>query len=96
MVIEVLRFRLAAGVGDAAFLDADRRVQTELVPNQTGFLRRTTARSDDGEWLVLTLWASAGEADASAAASVEHPAGMAFVASVDGATAEERRYATLD
>ena len=52
MIIEHRTFRLAAGSDEAAFLAADRRVQTEVVPFQHGFIRRTTARNDDGRWLV--------------------------------------------
>ncbi|MBV9253757.1 MAG: hypothetical protein JO054_05975, partial [Actinobacteria bacterium] len=44
MVIETLTGRLADGVDEEAFLEADRRFQTEFVPNHTGFVRRTTAR----------------------------------------------------
>ena len=56
-VVEITTFRLAEGVSDEAFLALDRRLQTELVPNQPGFLRRTTARHGD-EWLVVTLWST--------------------------------------
>ncbi len=60
-VVEVTRFRLADGVGDEAFLALDRRLQTELVPNRTGFLRRTTAHRD-GDWVVVTLWSTEDDA----------------------------------
>ena len=56
-IVEVTTFRLAEGVTDESFLALDHRVQTELVPNQPGFLRRTTARHGD-DWLVVTLWAT--------------------------------------
>ena len=62
-VVEVTTFRLAESVTDDAFLALDKRLQTELVPNRPGFLRRTTARRGD-QWLVVTLWWS--EADAAA------------------------------
>ena len=95
-IVEVTTFRLAEGVTDESFLALDRRLQTELVPNQPGFLRRTTARHGD-DWLVVTLW------------STEDAAG-AFQRSRRGASAPGRvrartsrparfhldRYATLD
>jgi hypothetical protein len=64
-------------------------VQTELVPNLAGFVRRTTARGENGEWLVVTLWSSAAEADAA-------PAATDFMALVDPASVSLQRYATLD
>ncbi len=57
-VVEVVTFRLAADVEQGEFLVADKRAQTEFLYMQPGLLRRTTARAMDGEWLVVTLWAT--------------------------------------
>lgn len=65
-MIENQTFRLADGVDPAAFIAADSRVQQEVAYQQPGILRRTTAVSSDGEWLVTTLWVSAAHADAAA------------------------------
>jgi hypothetical protein len=94
-VIEITTFRLTQAADEAAFLSADRVVQAELAPRE-GFLRRTTARGDDGVWLVLTLWRSARNADDSAQATFEDPATAAFTEIVDGATVKTQRYRTLD
>lgn len=71
MFIETQTFRLPPGPAEAAFLDDDARIQTELMLNAAGLLRRTTARGGDGEWIVITLWRS--EDDATAAASRARP-----------------------
>jgi hypothetical protein len=63
-VIEIMRFRLPPGADEAAFLAADRRVQEEFAYHQPGLLRRTTARGQDGGWIVIDLWRSAADADA--------------------------------
>jgi hypothetical protein len=62
MLIEVTTFQSAEGTADAALLEADRVVQAEL-SSMEGFVRRTTARGDDGGWLVITLWRTPGDAD---------------------------------
>jgi hypothetical protein len=85
--IEVTTFRLADGVDEAAFLDADRRAQTDVYYQQPGCLRRTTARRDDGEWLVAVLWASQDAAS---------PATPDLDALVDPASVRRARYAALD
>jgi hypothetical protein len=95
-VIETTTFRLARDDNEESFLDADRRVQTEVVPNHAGFLRRTTARGEDGEWLVMVLWRSGHDADASRRLAADHPVTHEFVALVDGTTVRTTRYATLD
>lgn len=82
-IFEITTFRLADGVDEAAFLDLDARVQTEFASFQPGFVRRTTARGDDGRWVVVTLWGSVGDADACAAQAGDDAAGAAFLAAID-------------
>ena len=95
-MVETLTFHLVAGADEAAFLYADRRVQTEVVPHHPGFLRRTTARGDQGEWLVVVLWRQEADAEASLRIAEEHDAQRGFMALVDPATVRSRRYKTLD
>jgi heme-degrading monooxygenase HmoA len=94
-IVEITTFRLAESVTDEAFLALDRRIQTELVPNQPGFARRTTARHGD-EWAVVTLWGSE-EAAAAYQRTVEgHPLQVQFERDVEAGTFHLTRYTTLD
>lgn len=95
-VIETLTFRLRPAVDDATFLAADRAVQTDFIPNHPGFLRRTTARGEDGEWIVVTLWASEDDAEASAARGVDHLVTARFMAMLESTSVATRRWRTLD
>jgi hypothetical protein len=95
-VIEIMTFRLRGAVDEAEFLAADRRVQTEFAYHQPGLLRRTTARGDDGEWVVIDLWRSEAEADACDQRWDQDPAAAAFMALVDRASVTTRRYRELD
>ena len=63
--METHTFRLADGADEAAFLVADRLVQETFSAYRNGFVRRTTARGADGEWMVVTLWATAADAETS-------------------------------
>src|SRR5437879_11566213 len=63
-VIEMFVFSLVPGTDEAAFLEADQRVQTEFSYQQPGLVRRTTARADHGDVRVLVLWASGGDGPA--------------------------------
>ena len=94
-IVEIMTFRLAEGVTDDAFLSLDRRIQTELVPNQPGFLRRTTARHGE-DWLVVTLWASDADAAAFQRAVDGDPLQVEFERAVEAGTLHLTRYATLD
>jgi heme-degrading monooxygenase HmoA len=94
-IVEITTFRLAEGVSDESFLAVDRRVQTELVPNQPGFMRRTTARHG-GDWLVVTLWATDDAAAAFQRVAEGHPLQLEFEHAAEAGTLHLARYATLD
>jgi hypothetical protein len=95
-VIEMLTFRLAAAADEDAFRRADRRVQVEFAYLQPGMMRRTTARSEDGEWIVLDLWQSADAADACNELREKHPVTQEFMGFVDASSVRTRRYFELD
>jgi heme-degrading monooxygenase HmoA len=94
-IVEISTFRLADGVAEESFLALDRRVQTELVPNQPGFMRRTTARHGD-DWLVVTLWSNDQAASAYQRAVEGHPLQVVFERAMEVGTFHLARYATLD
>lgn len=94
--VETITFRLVADADVAAFLQADERVQNEFVPFQPGFLRRTTARSADGEWIVVLLWGSLADADTATARAAADPAVLAFRRFIDAASQTAAAYETLD
>lgn len=84
MIVETATFRLRDGAEEAAAVDADHDVQTRFSSHQPAMLRRTTARSPDGEWLVLTLWGSEQDAVAAERAGADDPAVAALASSIDG------------
>jgi len=94
-VVEVTSFTLAHGANEDSFLALDRRVQTELIPNQPGFMRRTTARRGE-RWVVVTLWGTEDAAAAFEAASFDHPIQVEFDGHLETGSVEIHRYDTLD
>jgi hypothetical protein len=94
-VIEILRFRLAAGTDEAAFLAADWQVQQEFASHQPGLLRRTTARGADGGWIVIDLWRSVADADACDARWEQDEVTQAFMDLLDRTSVAVERYQEL-
>jgi heme-degrading monooxygenase HmoA len=94
-IVEVMTFRLREGVSDDDFLALDKRLQTELVPNRPGFLRRTTARHGE-DWLVVTLWATEDDAASFQRAAEHDPLEEEFDRAVEAGTLHLTRYETLD
>jgi len=95
-VIEILKFRLAAGADEASFLEADKRVQAEFAYQQPGLVRRTTARGGDEGWVVIDLWHSAEQADACNARWGRDPVTAAFMSFVAEDSVSVERYTELD
>ncbi len=94
-IVEVTTFRLTDGASEEAFLALDRRVQTELVPNQPGFMRRTTARRGE-DWVVVTLWFTEANAAAFDAVANNNPVQMEFDGHLEVGSVHSQRYDTLD
>jgi heme-degrading monooxygenase HmoA len=92
MVVEITTFRLRDGVDSDEFIAADHRVQIEVFPNTPGYLRRTTARSDDGVWLVVVLWADHVDVDQFNAAASAQPAQAAFDELIEAGSRSSERY----
>lgn len=95
-VIETTRFALTEGTDEAEFLAADKRVQEEFAPFQPGFLRRTTARGEDGQYIVIWLWVSESDADRSMALAQATDVVGEFTHFIDPSTLRTNRWTTLD
>ena len=94
-MIEVLTFRLAEGADEADFLEADRAVQTEFAYQQPGLLRRTTARGEDSNWLVIDIWRSAEDADSCDRIWGQDRWTSRFMSFLDPGSVRTARYETL-
>lgn len=95
MVLEVTTFRLLADVDDETFLARDKAVQTEVFPNSPGFLRRTTAKSADGEWLVVVLWGTETDIDEFNARILTNDVQMEFDELIDRSSIKSTRYTDI-
>jgi hypothetical protein len=96
MIVEILRFKLAPGSDEAAFLDADKRLQSEFAYQQPGIIRRTTARGDDGSWMVIDFWFTRADAERCDELWREDPLAEAFMKFVDQSSITTERFETLD
>ena len=95
MIIEVLTFRPKPGVTEDELRAAEGTVYAAFAMQQRGIIRRTTAVSDDGEWLVVQLWGDEASAAAADAAAASDPAVAALHALADPDSLTRRRYHDL-
>lgn len=93
-VVEVTAFTLSGD--EQAFRAADARMQTDFAYQQPGLLRRTTARGDDGQWLVLTLWSDEASADACARNALDDPVARDFASYAAPNSTRTKRFTLLE
>ena len=63
-VLEIETFSLVPGTDALAFRALDEQMQEWCYLNRAGLARRTTARNDNGSYVVITLFGDATQADA--------------------------------
>jgi hypothetical protein len=63
-ILEIETFTLNPGVEAPAFRALDEQMQEWCYVNRPGLARRTTARNDDGSYIVITLFGDATQSDA--------------------------------
>jgi len=91
-----MTFRLVPGTQEADFLAADRAVQEDFAYHQPGLVRRTTARGENGDWIVLDLWRSSADSDACAVRWDADPVARRFMDFIDRSTLRSSRWFPLD
>jgi hypothetical protein len=94
-MIEITTFRLRDDAEAGLFVKLDERLQTEFFYFQPGLQRRTTARSEDGEWVSIIVWDSESCADAAIEKTEEFALFEDVLAMMDLMTIESCRYNTL-
>lgn len=84
-VAEVVCFRAAQGVDDAAILAAAQATET-LVRAQPGFRARHLICAEDGSWTDFVIWDSFAAAQAAAGTVVRAPEFAPYMAAIDGSS----------
>ena len=91
-VVEVVTFKLKAGVSAAEFAPLDQAVEREHVAKQPGFVSRESAHGVDGDWLVIVHWRSVKDAEASMATFEKATAAAQFMSKIEASTMSMKRY----
>jgi hypothetical protein len=84
-VIELVTFKLAAGVSEEAFTKHMDVVQT-FISRQKGFVSRRLSKAADGTYLDHVTWDSMADAKAAMDASMKEASLLPFMQSIDPAS----------
>jgi len=85
-VLEVETFTLVTGIDALAFRALDEQMQEWCYVNRPGLARRTTARANNGTYVVITLFGEASNSDSAYYKNTD-----AVVAAWSGAITESSR-----
>lgn len=95
-VIEITAFELSPDADERAFLDVDKQLQTEVIYQHPGLLRRTTARGTEGGWMTIVHWRSAEDAATSKHLAADDPVAQQFAGFIDPSSVRSRLFEALD
>jgi hypothetical protein len=84
-IAEIVTFRLAKGVNEAAFLKASQTAEA-FMRTRKGFVLRRLTRSVDGVYTDYVVWATETDAKAAMEASMKDARVGPFIQSIDGAS----------
>jgi hypothetical protein len=73
-IVEWAPFTLAAGVDEAALIEASNALQTDFLSKQRGFVRRDLLKGRDNQWVDIVYWSSRQEADQASKNAANSPA----------------------
>lgn len=73
-VIEWAPFRLKEGVDEAKLIAASDAMQTGLLKQQKGFIKRELVKTADGQWADVVHWDSPQSAEAAMQEAMNNPA----------------------
>lgn len=94
--IEIVNFRLNAGVTDEEFLKETMSMEREFLGKLHGFLDRDTGKTPEGDWIVVLHWAAAEDAQASMDKFVAAEGTKSFTSKIDMSTFKMTRYELRD
>jgi heme-degrading monooxygenase HmoA len=86
-IVELVRFRLAAGADPEAFAESARALDA-LVQTWPGFIRRTLSGGKDGVYTDHIVWRDMASASAAAKALPAAPEAAPFMAAIEMASVE--------
>ena len=95
-VLEVTSFKLQPTANDSIFNDLDSKVETIFTSKQAGFIKRQSAVTENGEYVVLVYWNTQADADASMQKFMKDESVADYAAMINGSTMKMNRYEIED
>ncbi|HJZ46753.1 MAG TPA: hypothetical protein VKE41_06290 [Roseiflexaceae bacterium] len=81
--LEVVLFKLQPGVEEAAFLQINQSILTDLRA-MSGFIRRDLFKDSHGQWMDIVYWSSLAEAQRAAEIFPSLPCAQSLMEMLDG------------
>ena len=91
LVLEVTTFNLKTTASQKAFNALDAEVEANFTSKQPGFIKRESARDENGNYLVLVYWNTEADAEASMSKFMADPSVADYAGMIEGESMKMNR-----
>jgi len=71
--LEIAMYKIKNGVSEADFIQAGVEMEKNFIKKQKGFIKRTFAKSENGEWVDVIYWETMDDAMKASEAAMKSP-----------------------
>ncbi|MEM9080020.1 MAG: hypothetical protein AAGC74_04940 [Verrucomicrobiota bacterium] len=93
-IIEITTFGIKSDVDAGAFAKRDSQVEADFTAKQSGFIKRQSGVSEEGDYVVMVYWKSLPDAEASIKKFMGDASVADYAQMIDGPTMKMARFTT--
>ena len=84
--LEIASFKLKGGIATEDFLNASVEMEDGFAKKQNGFIKRTLAQNESGEWVDVVYWKTMDDATKAMESAMKSPACAPMFGMIDDAS----------
>lgn len=84
--LEIVMYKTKEGVSDVDFNKTSDEMETNFAKKQKGFIKRTFAKSENGDWVDVVYWETMDDAIKASGAAMNSPACVPMFGMLDNAS----------
>lgn len=84
--LEIAIYKIKEGVSDANFMRMSSEMEENFAKKQEGFIKRTFAKSESGDWVDVIYWETMSDATKASEAAMKSPACAPMFEVLDGSS----------
>ncbi len=94
-VLEIVIYKTKDGVNDFDFIKMGVEIEENFIKKQKGFIKRTFAKSENGDWVEVIYWETMEDATKASEAAMKSPVCMPMFGMLDDASVKMHHFDIL-